>query len=67
MKAQAASAGLARSPGFTEFCRRLSVVKEILPVSATRKASAEFKKSAPLFAPLRKLRAASAKVSGRIA
>ena len=42
-------------------------MKEILLVSATRKTSAEFKKTAPLSASLRKLKTASAKVSGRIA
>lgn len=42
-------------------------MKEILLVSATRRTSAEFKKAAPLSASLRKLRAASPKVSGRIA
>lgn len=42
-------------------------MKEILLVSATRKTSAEFEKTAPLFASLQKLRAAAAKVSGRIA
>ncbi|HEY9283937.1 MAG TPA: hypothetical protein VIP46_10835 [Pyrinomonadaceae bacterium] len=42
-------------------------MKEILPVSAARKTSAGFEKTAPLFASLRRPRVATVKVSARIA